>query len=954
MSLIICSECGKEFSDKANACPVCGCPTEYSLEAKKDKEKVYIHQYTILNKQFNIDENLDRYLQIRLDVDQKRCTFNRLIRERYAEYKNIDDLYKKLPDLISSSLAQLLEYSIHTLTKYGIYEYDEARFMKKYADVIDVERVFSSLTDQYLQILNLDNEIEAYHQSIRNDRKNYWSGGGFSVGGAIEGQIKAQLMNAGNTVIHALQDSSARNKDKSIVSVKKAKLFKDSYGMVLDAMNDIFDIFVNAITTELVNGGKIGEYNFNTSKSISILNNIDNVPEDHKIEAVVDAFLSDPTFYPIIQFILRMYPKQLKGVFLYSKDYGFLDRFIEEEKANLEVDCLKEISRIYEEKDIAENSTLKEILNLCFLLTEYEINADNLIKEAISLRLQNHFDEKDAKEIKEFIYSKNIDSLPKHLLDDVLKIMNERASQNQELLKLSPIVQKICYEWKTGFWDDDVYLASKQNLCTISNYDAYINGLEISKNTEIYALYGSFTFDQYKDIKYAFAITDCGLYASDGLSTNFCNWKDFATIPFSDSRDGIILGNELITVYNHNTIYKLLIAIRNAIQDYYEEERKRKLTDDEKEKEKANENRAIIVQNVCKKYAEQRHWPIHQFGFNKDLRYSSDYAEYQKWTDLSSYAKIYYLYTNGKLSIAEFRCAIISNEGLDMIGSSDSLHINWEEFSNADISVNNNAIIVKANEKKEICLSNDKQNVCYIAQLLMEIKSELQKNNCMILNQNSGKANDFVEKFDSNEIDSIIKQQDKNICFCSNCGKEMKQGDIFCRYCGTKRKLISQPQKTNIERKNIELKFCSILQRLSREKMTELLRMRLPQFAKYNSYYFEENMPLQSINTAINYYGNKILLKDVIAFYDTTVFGSGKNGYIFTNDAVYAKELMEKPFCIKYNEIENIDFKNLDGKNEIKIFIKIKSNNKVLVINDNSLDKVAFRLFLLDVLGKSK
>lgn len=28
MSLIICSECGKEFSDKAPACPNCGCPTE--------------------------------------------------------------------------------------------------------------------------------------------------------------------------------------------------------------------------------------------------------------------------------------------------------------------------------------------------------------------------------------------------------------------------------------------------------------------------------------------------------------------------------------------------------------------------------------------------------------------------------------------------------------------------------------------------------------------------------------------------------------------------------------------------------------------------------------------------------------------------------------------------------------------------------------------------------------
>lgn len=28
MALIICKECGKEFSNKAVACPNCGCPTE--------------------------------------------------------------------------------------------------------------------------------------------------------------------------------------------------------------------------------------------------------------------------------------------------------------------------------------------------------------------------------------------------------------------------------------------------------------------------------------------------------------------------------------------------------------------------------------------------------------------------------------------------------------------------------------------------------------------------------------------------------------------------------------------------------------------------------------------------------------------------------------------------------------------------------------------------------------
>lgn len=37
MALIVCVECGKEFSDKAEACPNCGCPTEDILQELKEK-----------------------------------------------------------------------------------------------------------------------------------------------------------------------------------------------------------------------------------------------------------------------------------------------------------------------------------------------------------------------------------------------------------------------------------------------------------------------------------------------------------------------------------------------------------------------------------------------------------------------------------------------------------------------------------------------------------------------------------------------------------------------------------------------------------------------------------------------------------------------------------------------------------------------------------------------------
>lgn len=47
MALVSCVECGKEFSDKAKACPNCGCPIEYVIETlKKQKAKLDVAEHS--------------------------------------------------------------------------------------------------------------------------------------------------------------------------------------------------------------------------------------------------------------------------------------------------------------------------------------------------------------------------------------------------------------------------------------------------------------------------------------------------------------------------------------------------------------------------------------------------------------------------------------------------------------------------------------------------------------------------------------------------------------------------------------------------------------------------------------------------------------------------------------------------------------------------------------------
>lgn len=57
MALITCTECGKEFSEKAPACPNCGCPTEEIL-----KELTTVSTADNEVSQYEIDEKRLRLL----------------------------------------------------------------------------------------------------------------------------------------------------------------------------------------------------------------------------------------------------------------------------------------------------------------------------------------------------------------------------------------------------------------------------------------------------------------------------------------------------------------------------------------------------------------------------------------------------------------------------------------------------------------------------------------------------------------------------------------------------------------------------------------------------------------------------------------------------------------------------------------------------------------------------
>lgn len=109
MALIKCTECGKEFSDRAAACPNCGCPTDIILEdiekEKSIQQKKIVASYDIGDYKFEIDSKMDYRIRLISDFCQKRDQIKILAGKMYDEFGNIDNVIEQMPQSFSIILT---------------------------------------------------------------------------------------------------------------------------------------------------------------------------------------------------------------------------------------------------------------------------------------------------------------------------------------------------------------------------------------------------------------------------------------------------------------------------------------------------------------------------------------------------------------------------------------------------------------------------------------------------------------------------------------------------------------------------------------------------------------------------------------------------------------------------------------------------------------------------------
>lgn len=101
-----------------------------------------------------------------------------------------------------------------------------------------------------------------------------------------------------------------------------------------------------------------------------------------------------------------------------------------------------------------------------------------------------------------------------------------------------------------------------------------------------------------------------------------------------------------------------------------------------------------------------------------------------------------------------------------------------------------------------------------------------------------------------------------------------------------------------------------------------------------DSYYLKDSIPSKKLNNAINSFASGAKRESVIGLYDTTLFGSSKEGIIFLDTKFCSKDMLEKPIKIWYDDIKFMKIHGDSEKdNEKKLSIELFDGSNETITN---------------------
>lgn len=243
MALFKCPECDNKVSDKASACPKCGCPIEiilseiekYKTDAfKTNKHLEGMNQNNRINKKYKgynlaFDNNVYRELELRRFFAQQANDLSEQYKELYDEFiHSYDDMRRKCVYIAEEKIEAAYHRAIDYLRNKGIYDISVEMLINKNGGPISIERFIEPVLYRF-DLIKESVQRANEKSEMRRNGGMHWIGGGFGISGAIKGAATASILNLGTGVLREIKNGTLNEIEQSRIKQTKDDMYKNNY-----------------------------------------------------------------------------------------------------------------------------------------------------------------------------------------------------------------------------------------------------------------------------------------------------------------------------------------------------------------------------------------------------------------------------------------------------------------------------------------------------------------------------------------------------------------------------------------------------------------------------------------------------------------------------------------------------------------------------------------------------
>lgn len=254
--------------------------------------------YNFVDKQIIVSDDVEKIAELTKKRIAVKSKYMARILAAYDKAGSIENFMENFSDVSGNISGNAIKDALDICVNDGYYDIDENFFLEDGRQEFIFDPMFNELEDLFGAYKNIiqQNEDEHEYREQRKENRGRFVGGGFGLGGAISGSLKAGALNMATGLGHSVFNSIGNAMSNYEVSKKLKELYElpQCRDILLNAVN----ILVNNIWLIMIND----VYQLSIAadqemkKSEAIFNNVINgrIPKEKTKAALLDVLSINP------------------------------------------------------------------------------------------------------------------------------------------------------------------------------------------------------------------------------------------------------------------------------------------------------------------------------------------------------------------------------------------------------------------------------------------------------------------------------------------------------------------------------------------------------------------------------------------------------------------------------------------------------------------------------------